>query len=94
VDVFDLSDARGVTAHATYAETVARLTAYFIPKRSHEYETYFFRQAGQQSGGTLDAFHARLLLLEKHCAFHHLQREIKSQIIQKCAVDKITRKRT
>ena len=60
VDVFDLSDALGVTADTTYAETVSKLTAYFSPKRSREYETYIFRQARQQSDETLNAFHARL----------------------------------
>jgi len=39
VHVCDLSDALRVIADTTYAETLARLTAYFIPKWSREYET-------------------------------------------------------
>ena len=50
-----------------------------------------FRQTQQLPGGgeTLDQFHARLLQLSKNCNFANRDGEIRSQIIQKCAMAKI-----
>ena len=50
-----------------------------------------FRQTQQLPGGgeTLDQFHARLLQLSKNCNFVNRDGEIRSQIIQKCAMAKI-----
>ena len=50
-----------------------------------------FRQTQQLPGGgeTLDQFHARLLQLSKNCNSVNRDGEIRSQIIQKCAMAKI-----
>ena len=38
---------------------------------------------------TLDQYNARLQQLSKHCNFHDKDREVKSQIIQRCARSKV-----
>ena len=38
---------------------------------------------------TLDQYNARLQQLSKHCNFHDKDREVKSQIIQRCAMSKV-----
>ena len=88
-DVFDLSEALGVVAADSFTATKKKLTDYFAPKRNTEFEVFTFRQAQQQQNETLDQFHMRLRQLAKHCAFHDDQREIKSQIIQKCLLQKV-----
>ena len=79
--VFELSESVGVL----------ELTAYFTPRRNTEYEIFVFRQTQQlpDGGETLDQFHARLQQLSKNCNFANKDGEIRSQIIQKCAMTKI-----
>ena len=50
---------------------------------------FVFRQAAQLSTDTLDSFHARLQQLSRHCDFADKEREIKSQVIQKCTLQKV-----
>ena len=89
--VFELSESVGVLDTDTYAVAREKLTAYFTPRRNTEYEIFVFRQTQQLPGGgeTLDQFHARLLQLSKNCNFVNRDGEIRSQIIQKCAMAKI-----
>ena len=89
--VFELSESVGVLDTDTYAVAREKLTAYFTPRRNTEYEIFVFRQTQQLPGGgeTLDQFHARLLQLSKNCNFANRDGEIRSQIIQKCAMAKI-----
>ena len=89
--VFELSESVGVLDTDTYAVAREKLTAYFTPRRKTEYEIFVFRQTQQLLGGgeTLDQFHARLLQLSKNCNFANRDGEIRSQIIQKCAMAKI-----
>ena len=89
--VFELSESVGVLDTDTYAVAREKLTAYFSPRRNTEYEIFVFRQTQQLPGGgeTLDQFHARLLQLSKNCNFANRDGEIRSQIIQKCAMAKI-----
>ena len=54
-----------------------------------EYEIFVFRQAAQLSTETLDSFHARLQQLSRYCDFADKEREIKSQVIQKCTLQKV-----
>ena len=65
---------------------------YFEPKKNVEYEIYMFRQAKQQTGENMDAFHPRLQQLSKNCEFENRDREIKSQIIQSCVSQRLCRK--
>ena len=73
----------------TYTELKTALTKYFDPQRNVGYEIFTFRQATQQPGETLDKFYIRLKLLSKNCDFRDVNREIKSQIIQKCSLAKV-----
>ena len=75
--------------HDDFAETKRKLTAYFRPQCNEEYEIFKFRQAEQTSSETLDQFNARLQQLAKNCKFHEKDREVKLQIIQKCAMSKV-----
>ena len=87
--VFDLSEAVGVIPTDNSDATKLRLTAYFTPRRNEEYEVFTFRQTQQKSGETIDQFHARLQQMSKNCNFEDKNREIKSQIIQKCLMHTI-----
>ena len=90
--VFELSESVGVLDTDTYAVAREKLRAYFTPRRNTEYEIFVFRQTQQLPGGggeTLYQFHARVLQLSKNCNFVNRDGEIRSQIIQKCAMAKI-----
>ena len=87
--VFDLGEAVGIVQTDNFEQTKLKLTAYFTPRRNEEYEVFTFRQTQQKSGETLDQFHARLQQTSKNCNFQDKNREIKSQIIQKCSMPKI-----
>ena len=87
--VFDLSEAVGVIPTDNFDATKLKLTAYFTPRRNEEYEVFTFRQTQQKSEETIDQFHARLQQMSKNCNFEDKNREIKSQIIQKCLMHKI-----
>ncbi|XP_014677179.1 PREDICTED: uncharacterized protein LOC106817048, partial [Priapulus caudatus] len=88
-DVFELADSVGVLEDDDYAAVKTKLTRYFAPKRNVEFEVFTFRQASQKSEETLDQFHARLQSLSKNCEFADKGKEIKSQIIQKCQLQKV-----
>jgi hypothetical protein len=88
-DVFELSDSLGVVATTSFDDTKTMLTDYFVPQRNTEYEVFMFRQATQLPNETLDQFHTKLKQLAKNCEFHNTDREIKSQIIQKCQLGKV-----
>ena len=90
--VFNLSEAVGVIPTDTFDATKLKLTAYFTPRRNEEYEVFTFRQTQQKSGETIDEFHARLQQMSKNCNFQDKNREIKSQIIQKCSMPKFETK--
>lgn len=87
--VFDLSESLNVLPADTCDQTKVKLNAYFTPRRNVEYEVFTFRQAKQNTGETLDQFHTRLQHLAKNCAFDNKDKEIKSQIVQKCFLPKI-----
>ena len=93
--VFELSESVGVLDTDTYAvarEKLLRLgVKYHTEAQTGYYEIFVFRQTQQLPGGgeTLDQFHARLLQLSKNCNFANRDGEIRSQIIQKCAMAKI-----
>ena len=88
-DVFELSDVVGVVENDNLAETKRKLTEYFRPQCNEEYDIFKFRQAEQMAAETLDQYNARLQQLSTHCNFHDKDREVKSQIIQRCAMSKV-----
>ena len=87
--VFELSDVVGVIENDNFAETKRKLTEYFRPQCNEEYEIFKFRQAEQMAAETLDQYNTRLQQLAKHCNFHEKDREVKSRIIQRCAMSKV-----
>ena len=91
-DVFDLSESLGIVSDTPFEETERVLTDYFAPQRNVEYEVFVFRQAAQHTDETLDTFNARLRQLAKNCNFPKTDREVRSQIIQKCLLSKVREK--
>ena len=91
-DVFDLSESLGIVSETPFEETKRVLTDYFAPQRNVEYEVFVFRQAAQLTDETLDKCNARLRQLSKNCNFHETDREVRSQIIQKCLLSKFREK--
>ena len=86
--VFDVADAL-TDEELTYAALKNKLNEHFAPKRNVEYEIFMFRQVAQESGENIDKYHARLRHLAKSCEFHDADREIKSQIVQRCTLCKV-----
>ncbi|XP_077869380.1 uncharacterized protein LOC144360591 [Saccoglossus kowalevskii] len=91
-EVFEIHLGLEQAEDETYVQLKTKLSEYFAPKRNVEYEVYVFRQASQLQTETLDKFAARLRQLAKNCEFHEKEKEIKSQIIQKCINPKIREK--
>uniref|UniRef100_H2ZZ81 Gypsy retrotransposon integrase-like protein 1 n=1 Tax=Latimeria chalumnae TaxID=7897 RepID=H2ZZ81_LATCH len=73
-------------------KAIDALTAYFTPRQNIEYEVYVFRQAKQEQGENLAAYHTRLRKLAMTCNFTDVDREIKSQIVQTCLSAKLRRR--
>ena len=91
-NVLDLSESLVIVSDTPFEETKRLLTAYFAPQRNVEYEVFVFRQAEQHTDETLAKFNARLRQLAKNCNFHETDREVRSQIIQKCLLNKVREK--
>ena len=75
-----------------FATAKEKLTEYFDPKKNVEYEIYTFRQARQNPGESMNAFHSRLRQLSATCEFGDVDKEIKSQIILSCSSQRLRRK--
>jgi len=75
-----------------YTVIKTALNAHFCPATNAEFEIYKFRQATQEKGENLAAFHTRLLKLASTCEFGDKNREVKSQIIVGCSDSKLRRK--
>ena len=75
-----------------FATAKEKLTEYFDPKKNVEYEIYTFRQARQNPGESMNAFHSRLRQLSATCEFDDINKEIKSQIILSCSSQRLRRK--
>ena len=87
-DVFVINRNLSHIADDTYNRLKTKLGDHFNSFRNVEYEVFQFRQAAQGEE-TIDEFHTRLRGMVKHCEFHDNEREIKSQIIQKCKYPKV-----
>ena len=89
--VFELSESVHFLDTDIYAVARVKLTAHFTPRRNTEYEIFVFRQTQQLLEGSekVDQFHARLQKNSTNCNFANNNVEIRSQIIQTCAMTKI-----
>ena len=67
---------------ADYATGVRKLSEYFKPQVTTEYEVFNFHKCEQMADETIDAYCTRLRELAASCKFH--DREIKTQIVTKC----------
>ena len=65
------------------------LPDYFTPKKNTTYEVFKFRQANQCVGEPIATYYTRLRTLASTCAFHDVEHEILSQIIQGCTSSRI-----
>ena len=74
-----------------YKAAVDALNAYFIPQANSAFEEYNFRQAKQQHGENIDAFHTRLRQLALTCEFANIDKEVKAQIIIGCSSQQLRR---
>ena len=71
---------------------IAKLNAYFDPKKNPEFEIFTFQQAKQNTGETMSSYHSRLRYLAATCEFTDVHKEIKSQIIQSYTLQRLRRK--
>ena len=74
-----------------YATALATLDAYFLPKKSVDFEIFQFRQVKQRPDETVSQYATRLCQLAAHCEFNNVDTEIKSAIIQNCASKRLRR---
>jgi len=74
---------------AGFEDTIKYFNDYFNPRKNTEYHIHLFREAKQYEDETIDQFHTRLIQLAIPCQFVNKEAEIKSQIIQKCASQKL-----
>ena len=88
LEIFDSLSATGTT----YDSAISAFDGYVKPQKNTEFEIYKLRQAKQNPSESIDDFHTRLRKLAENCEFDNTDREIKSQIIQGCASNKLRRK--
>lgn len=92
-DVDEIFDTLSDTGEAKdYQKAVDALNTYFIPQVNTAYEEYNFRQAKQQHGETIDAYHTRLRQLAQTCEFANVDKEVKTQIIIGCSSQRLRRR--
>ena len=92
-DIFDTLTVPAALEGETALDTaINALTNYFEPKRNIVFEEYKFRQAQQERGESIMSFHSKLKYLAKTCNFADVDREVKTQIVHKCASNKVRRK--
>ena len=75
-----------------YKKAIDALNAYFIPQVNTAFEEYNFREAKQQNGETIDAYHTRLRQLAQTCDFNNIDKEVKTQIIIGCSSQRLRRR--
>jgi len=88
----DVADDADPDEDNVYINAKRAVDAQFNPQRNTKFEVYTFRKTRQRSTETLDAYHARLRSLTKHCDFANTDAEIKSHIIQTCTLTRLRRK--
>lgn len=67
---------------ALYNAVVAKLKAYFVPKKYPVLKRHLFRQAKQEATENISEFHVRLRQLASSCEFGDVDKEILSQVIE------------
>ena len=79
------------TQTADFNKMIELLTNYFAPTKNIQYQVHIFRQIKQKTNEPIDRFHGRLRQLAVLCDFHDIDREIKTQVIQNCASQRLRR---
>ena len=88
-EIFDTIPENG--ADDDYATALAKLDAYFLPKKSVDFQIFQFLQAKQRPDETVSQSAAWLCQLAAHCTFTNLDLEIKSAIIYNYASKRLPR---
>ncbi|XP_033100535.1 uncharacterized protein LOC117103993 [Anneissia japonica] len=76
----------------TFTTTKGKFKKYFEPRKIIAYAIYTFRQLKQSRDEKMDAFVTRLRQAAQHCNFADADAEVKNQIIQNCASQRLRRK--
>ena len=79
------------TQAADFNKMIELFTNYFAPTKNIQYQVHIFRQIKQKTNEPIDRFHGRLRQLAVLCDFHDIDREIKTQVIQNCASQRLRR---
>ena len=92
-DVFEIYETLNLGADdQNYDDTKTGLDNYFNPKKNKEFERYEFRCLKQMKNETIDQFVTRLRQKSANCEFTDKDAEIKSQMIQGCASQRLRTK--
>ena len=76
----------------TYDLAVKALNNLFNPQCNKEFEVFQFRELNQLENETIDQYYCRLKQAAMHCGFENIDKEVKSQIIQKTTDAKLRNK--
>ena len=88
-----LSDVFGtLTTGDNYDQAKAALTAHFAPKRNIIYESIMLRRTKQEETETVTQYCTRLRQMAAYCEFPDTNREILTQIIDKCSSQVLRRR--
>ena len=68
-DIFDTLTVASGEGVDVYKAATDALTAHFAPSKNTEYERFLFRDAKQNPGETMNAFHTRLQRIANHAVF-------------------------
>jgi len=90
-DVYEGLSHRGIEA-MDFEETIAELDNYFNSNNNEDYAIHVFRKLKQEINESVDAFHLRLRKAAKECNFHNNEKEIRTQLIERCNSQKLRRK--
>ena len=89
-DIYDtLEDTTPGAGEKALDKAIQALTAHFKPQENREWEILKFRRAKQEKDEDLASFCTRLRRLSVTCNFADANREIKSQIIERCSDSKL-----
>ena len=75
-----------------YDSALAKLTAYFEPKKNIPFERHAFRQAVQGPAESIDAYVTRLRSLARTCEYASIEEMIRDQVVDKCASNALRRR--
>ena len=88
-DIFDTLNTTPADDEKAIDKALTALTNHFQPQENTEWEVLKFRRAKQEKEEDLASFCTRLKRLSVTCGFTDANREIKSQIIERCSDSKL-----